>query len=63
MSLKIDSIDVEVLMNNGLANKKDLVKILGRGEINSKLKISAHGFSKSAIAAVEAKGGEIEVIK
>ena len=61
--LKIDSIDVEVLMNNGLANKKDLVKILGRGEINSKLKISAHGFSKSAIAAVEAKGGEIEVIK
>jgi large subunit ribosomal protein L15 len=61
--LKIDSIDVEVLINNGLANKKDLVKILGRGEINSKLKISAHGFSKSAIAAVEAKGGEIEVIK
>jgi large subunit ribosomal protein L15 len=61
--LKIDSIDVEVLINNGLANKKDLVKILGRGEINSKLKISAHGFSKSAIAAVEAKGGEIEIIK
>lgn len=61
--LKIDSIDVEVLINNGLANKKDLVKILGRGEVNSKLKISAHGFSKSAIAAVEAKGGQIEVIK
>ncbi len=61
--LKIDSIDIEVLINNGLANKKDLVKILGRGELNSKLKISAHGFSKTAIAAVEAKGGEIEVIK
>ncbi|MBG16035.1 MAG: 50S ribosomal protein L15 [Crocinitomicaceae bacterium] len=61
--LKIDAIDVDTLINNGLANKKDLVKILGRGELKSKLKISAHGFSKTAIAAVEAKGGEIEVIK
>ena len=61
--LKIDAIDVETLINNGLANKKDLVKILGRGELKSKLKLSAHGFSKTAIAAVEAKGGEIEVIK
>lgn len=61
--LKTDTIDVETLINNGLANKKDLVKILGRGELKSKLKLSAHGFSKIAIAAVEAKGGEIEVIK
>ena len=61
--LKTDAIDVETLINNGLANKKDLVKILGRGELKSKLKLSAHGFSKTAIAAVEAKGGEIEVIK
>ena len=30
--LKTDAIDVETLINNGLANKKDLVKILGRGE-------------------------------
>ena len=61
--LETDTIDVETLINNGLANKKDLVKILGRGELKSKLKLSAHGFSKIAIAAVEAKGGEIEVIK
>lgn len=61
--LETDTIDVETLINNGLANKKDLVKILGRGELKSKLKLSAHGFSKTAIAAVEAKGGEIEVIK
>ena len=61
--LKTDAIDVETLINNGLANKKDLVKILGRGELKSKLKLSAHGFSKTAIAADEAKGGEIEVIK
>ena len=61
--LKTDAIDVETLINNGLANKKDLVKILGRGELKSKLKLSAHGFSKTAIAAVEAKGGEMQVIK
>ena len=61
--LKTDAIDVETFINNGLANKKDLVKILGRGELKSKLKLSAHGFSKTAITAVEAKGGEIEVIK
>ena len=61
--LKVETIDVELLINNGLANKKDLVKILGRGELKSKVKISAHGFSKTATAAIEAKGGEANVIK
>ena len=55
--LKIDTIDIDVIINNGLANKKDNVKILGRGELKSKVKVSAHGFSKTAIAAIEAKGG------
>jgi len=61
--LKIDTIGIDVLINNGLANKKDNVKILGRGELKSKVKVSAHGFSKTAIAAIEAKGGEAELIK
>jgi len=61
--LKIDTIGIDVLINNGLANKKDNVKILGRGELKSKVKLSAHGFSKTAIAAIEAKGGEAEVLK
>jgi large subunit ribosomal protein L15 len=61
--LKIDTIDIDVIINNGLANKKDNVKILGRGELKSKVKVSAHGFSKTAIAAIEAKGGEAELIK
>ena len=61
--LKVETIDVELLINNGLANKKDLVKILGRGELKSKVKVSAHGFSKTATAAIEAKGGEANVIK
>ena len=47
----------EVLVENGLANKKDLVKILGRGELKAKLEVTAHGFSKTAISAIEAAGG------
>ena len=46
------------LVDNRLARKKDLVKILGRGELKSKIKISAHKFTASAKAAVEAAGGE-----
>jgi len=54
---KISAIDVNFLIEKGLANKKDLVKILGRGELKAKLEVKAHGFSKSAIAAIEAQGG------
>jgi large subunit ribosomal protein L15 len=46
-------------VENGLANKKDLVKILGRGEFSAKVKISAHKFSESATSAIEAAGGSI----
>jgi len=54
---KITAIDVDFLISKGLANKNDLVKILGRGELNAKLEVKAHGFSKTAVAAIEAKGG------
>ena len=54
---KVTAIDVDFLISKGLANKKDLVKILGRGELNAKLDVKAHGFSKTAVAAIEAKGG------
>jgi large subunit ribosomal protein L15 len=54
---KVTAIDVDYLIEKGLANKKDLVKILGRGELKAKLEVKAHGFSKSAIAAIEAQGG------
>jgi len=54
---KVKTITPEVLVENGLANKSDLVKILGRGELKAKLEISAHGFSKTAISAIEAAGG------
>jgi large subunit ribosomal protein L15 len=40
-----------------------LVKILGRGEVKAKLKISAHKFSAKAKEAIEAAGGSVELIK
>ncbi|WP_196890592.1 50S ribosomal protein L15 [Aureivirga marina] len=54
-----DTLDMEVIVANRLARKNDLVKILGRGELKAKLKISAHKFTATAKAAVEAAGGEV----
>lgn len=53
-----DSVDFENLIELRLADKNDLVKILGRGELKSKLKVTAHKFTASAKAAIEAAGGE-----
>ncbi|MDX1752445.1 MAG: 50S ribosomal protein L15 [Salinimicrobium sediminis] len=53
-----DTVDVNVLVENGLAGKNELVKILGRGELKAKLKISVHKFTASAKQAIEAAGGE-----
>lgn len=54
---KVKSITPEILVENGLASKKDLIKILGRGELKAKLEVSAHGFSATAQSAIEAAGG------
>jgi large subunit ribosomal protein L15 len=53
----ITSIDLEVLNNNGLASKKDRVKILANGTLTAKLEVKAHAFSEKAIQAIEANGG------
>lgn len=53
-----DTLDFDVLVENRLATKNSLVKILGRGELKAKLKVSAHKFTASAKAAIEAAGGE-----
>ncbi len=47
----------EVFVENGLAAKNDLVKILGNGELKVKIEVTADAFSKSALAAIEAQGG------
>jgi large subunit ribosomal protein L15 len=53
----IKTFDIDTFIDNGLANKKDLVKILGRGEIKTAIEIKAHAFSATAIKAIEAVGG------
>ncbi|MCF0206280.1 MAG: 50S ribosomal protein L15 [Bacteroidales bacterium] len=55
-------IDVEALINNGLVSRRDLVKILGNGELTSKLTVKAHAFSEAAVAKIEAVGGSVEKI-
>lgn len=60
--IKGTDINIDVLVENGVVGKRDTVKILGRGELKSKLNISAHAFSQSAIAAVEKAGGSITKI-
>ena len=51
------------LMNNGLVQKNDLVKILGRGELKTKLDITAHAFSVSAKTAIEKAGGSVTILE
>ncbi|OUV72827.1 MAG: 50S ribosomal protein L15 [Flavobacteriales bacterium TMED123] len=56
-------VDKQILVDNGLVKKKDLVKILGRGELSAKLDVTAHAFSASAKAAIEKAGGSATVIE
>ncbi|CAG4989127.1 50S ribosomal protein L15 [Dyadobacter sp. CECT 9275] len=51
-------ITLELIRENGLAAKKDLVKILGRGEISLAVEVQAHGFSGSAAESIEKAGGK-----
>jgi len=59
---KIKEVNLEVLIQNGLAGKHDLVKVLGRGTLSAALKVSAHKFSATATAAIEAAGGSVETL-
>ncbi|MBR9997531.1 MAG: 50S ribosomal protein L15 [Cyclobacteriaceae bacterium] len=52
-------IDVELLLKNGLIGKKDRVKVLGRGELKTKVDVSAHQFSAAAVDAIEKLGGKV----
>jgi len=56
------TVDPDVLVAKGLVRKGTFVKILARGEITSKVDISAHGVSKAAEAAITAAGGSVTVL-
>ena len=60
---KVTEINFEFLRDNSIVGKNDLVKILGRGEVSSKLNVQAHAFSKTAKEAIESKGGSIKIIE
>lgn len=55
-------IDPKVLVESGYVSKKDLIKILGRGELKMKLEVTAHAFSATAKKAIEELGGKANVL-
>lgn len=59
-----DVVTVETLFDKFLIkNVKDGIKVLGNGELTKKLTVKAHKVSKSAKAAIEAKGGSVELVE
>ncbi|HEY8366346.1 MAG TPA: 50S ribosomal protein L15 [Bacteroidia bacterium] len=58
----LNAIDIDTLIAHGLVSKRDLVKVLGRGELKAKVTVKVHAFSQSAIKAIEAAGGTAEKI-
>ena len=57
-----DTVDMTVFVANRLATKNESVKILGRGELKAKLTVTAHKFTATAKAAIEAAGGEAVIL-
>tara|TARA_B100001029_G_scaffold132553_1_gene111416 strand:+ start:1458 stop:1913 length:456 start_codon:yes stop_codon:yes gene_type:complete len=60
--VKKKTIDINTLIENRLVGKNDLVKILGRGDLNSPVTVEAHKFSETAKKAIEKAGGEIKTV-
>ena len=55
---KAKKVDVQLLVDNGIVGRKDLVKVLGRGELKAKIEVEVHKFSAAAVSAIEAAGGK-----
>lgn len=58
----LTEVSPEILLERGLIGKGALLKILGRGELTKAITVKAHGFSKSAEAAITAAGGSVETL-
>jgi large subunit ribosomal protein L15 len=59
---KAKKVDIQLLTDNGIVGKKDVVKILGRGELKTKVDVTAHKFSTSAVEAIEKLGGKVTTL-
>lgn len=57
LAAKSSDISLQVLIDNGIVGKNDKVKVLGRGELKSKINVQAHAFSETAVKAIEKAGG------
>lgn len=57
------SITLQDLITAGLADSKDRVKLLGRGELDQKIEIEVHAASKSAQEKVEKAGGSLTLVQ
>lgn len=57
-----DTITPEFLVANGIVGKGDYVKVLASGELTVKLNVTAHAFSETAKAAIEASGGSAQLV-
>tara|TARA_B110000977_G_C10952595_1_gene445243 strand:+ start:288 stop:740 length:453 start_codon:yes stop_codon:yes gene_type:complete len=57
-----DTLDFDSIIELRLARKNELVKILGRGELKVKIKVSAHKFTATAKNAIESAGGEAVIL-
>lgn len=60
---KDTNLSLQVLIDNGVVGKNDKVKILGRGELKSKISVEAHAFSETAAKAIEKAGGTATKVK
>ncbi len=60
--LSVNEITVDTLIEAGLVSKNDRVKILGNGALTSKLDVTAHAFSKTAVAQIESQQGKATII-
>ena len=58
----LTKIGIEELKAAGLTNGKELVKVLGNGELKAKLEVEANAFSKTAEEAIKAVGGNATII-
>lgn len=60
--LSLNVITIDTLVERGLVSSSDRVKILAKGELNAKVDVTAHAFSKSAIEKIQAKEGSANII-
>ena len=61
-SMNLSKIGIQELVEAGLTNGKEMVKILGKGQLTAKLEVEANAFSKTAEEAIKAVGGNTTII-